>query len=116
MNDPEMFQQKQGSLKTKLRTSQERRKKEFEEEYTQRIYMLHSQMAREMTEDYKQQAINQALLEFFCKGEKYTNKYSGLKESYQSMEQQWVRIKREYKDYVESMLQEIKRLEVPQSI
>ena len=54
MNDPEMFQQKQGSLKTKLKTSQERRKKEFEEEYTQRIYMLHSQMAREMTEDYKQ--------------------------------------------------------------
>ena len=44
-------------------------------------------MAREMTEDYKQQAINQALLEFFCQGEKYTNKYRDLKENYQSKEQ-----------------------------
>ena len=48
-----MFEEKPGSLKTKLMNFQERRKKEFEEEYSQRIYMLHSQMASQMTEDYK---------------------------------------------------------------
>ena len=75
-----MFDEKPGSLKTKLMNFQERRKKEFEEEYSQRIYMLHSQMASQMTEDYKQQAINQALLELFCNGEKYMTKYDKLKE------------------------------------
>ena len=34
MQDPEMFEEKPGSLKTKLMNFQERRKKEFEEEYS----------------------------------------------------------------------------------
>ena len=53
MQDQDMFDEKPGSLKIKLSNFQERRKKEFEDEYTQRIYLLHSQMASQMTEDYK---------------------------------------------------------------
>ena len=52
MNVPEI-QDKQPSLKKKLEAFNDRRKREFEEEYVQRIYLLHSQMASKMTEEYK---------------------------------------------------------------
>ena len=53
-------------------------------------------MAKEMTEDYKKNAINKALVEMYCSGEKYRNKNRELKERSKTQEVEWIKLKSEH--------------------
>ena len=58
-------------------------------------------MAKEMTEDYKRNAINKALVEMYCSGEKYRNKNRELKERSKTQEVEWIKLKSEHQKQIE---------------
>ena len=44
---------------------------EFTENFADQYVTQHSKVAKDVSEDYKQRAINQALVELYCSGSKY---------------------------------------------
>ena len=58
----------------------EKIEKEFEENYTKSYVRKHAAVAKTLTADYKRNAINKALTEMYCSGDKYIIKNKELKE------------------------------------
>ena len=97
-------------------TEKERREKEFEDEFANKYVRKHAAVAKSLSGDYKRNAINKALVEMYCSGDKYPNKNKALKEKSRPGNAEWVQLRDKHRETVENHLTEIRSLGLPDSV
>ena len=76
--------------KHRLEREKEKRVKQFEEEILSQYLKQHSKVTKDAADDYKRNAVNNALVEMFCSGEKYRSKNKHLIEKSKAMNTEWI--------------------------
>ena len=77
----------------RLKREKVERMQKYSEKFSEDMAKRHSQISRELSEDYKRQAVDKAIVEMFCSGGKYRDKNRSLVEKSKRNGDAWLQIK-----------------------
>ena len=84
-------------MRRRIERERERRAKQFEDELLGQYLRQHSQLAEDMAEDYKREAVNSAMIEMYCSDDKYRTKNKQLIEKSKTKNKDWILLRDEHK-------------------
>ena len=106
------------SPKMRIQESKEQNDAEYQKSVITNYLQMHTNLAQQMVQDYKREAINKFIVELYCTGQsrKYLGKNRDLIEKAQFSREKWHRIKEKYDAAMSAKIEEIQNENLPKSV
>ena len=83
-------------MRQRIEREKELREKNFEDELLGQYLKQHSQLTKNMVEDYKREAVNSAMVEMYCSDSKYRIKNKKIIEKSKTKNKDWILLRDEH--------------------
>ena len=93
-----------------------RRKQQFEKDVLDSYMKEHSDLAKEISEQYKKNVVDKAIVEIFCSEERYRTKNKKLIERSKAKDGDWIQLKDMYQKKIQKKLAKTLEKDLPESV
>ena len=76
----------------------------------------HSILAKEMSEEYKKNVVDKAMVEIFCSEDRYRSKNKKLIERSKAQDNDWIQLKDMYQKKIQKQLAKTLEKDLPESV
>ena len=104
------------AMSKRIERAKLRRKQQFEKDVLDSYMKEHSDLAKEISEQYKKNVVDKAIVEIFCSEERYRTKNKKLIERSKAKDGDWIQLKDMYQKKIQKKLAKTLEKDLPESV